>query len=86
MRQNEARPFFRILSSIIAILSWILTLIIITAMIKNGSSEYLGWKSLFSTLFGAIAFSYVAFSGYMPRSILRIFSRGPINNEDKLCK
>lgn len=43
------------------------------------------WRLVLGCIFFALAFSYVAISGYMPRRLVRLFAYGlPVKGEDKM--
>jgi hypothetical protein len=83
MKENEARPIFRLLSGIVALLAWIVVsmLTVFTLMgqpLLNDSKAKIFGFSIF-----AISFSCVALKGYMPKLLLRILSRGMSVTDDK---
>ncbi|NQZ80888.1 MAG: hypothetical protein HRT52_07710 [Colwellia sp.] len=85
MKTNEARPLFRVLSFIIALLMWLVCGSSLVSVLENGSGEYQNWELVIGMLIGAVSFSYVAIAGYMPKILLMLFSRGSVA-DDKYLK
>ena len=85
MKTNEARPLFRVLSFIIALLMWLVCGSSLVSVLENGSGEYQNWELVIGMLIGAVSFSYVAIAGYMPKTLLMQFSRGSVA-DDKYLK
>jgi len=84
MKTNEARPLFRVLSFIIALLMWLVCGLSLVSVLENGSGKYQNWELVIGMLIGAVSFSYVAFAGYMPKVLLMLFSRGPVADDKDL--
>jgi len=83
VRPNEARPLFRVLSGGMGFVGWAVGGVAAFFAIKE-QSWWLFWQVAFTSLaFGSI-FSFVAIAGYMPRWIVRIFSRGPVPGEEDM--
>lgn len=83
MKTNEARPLFRVLSFIIASLMWFV-FVSTLFVLENASSKYINWELAVGMLIGAISFSFVAFVGYMPKSLFLLFSRGSVGDNKDL--
>ena len=81
MKTNEARPFFRVLALLLAIPAWSIAIIIAYHSVKESSLEHTEWKVLGTLVVGGLAFSYVALTGYMPKFLLHLFSRGPVADD-----
>ncbi|MCA9644996.1 MAG: hypothetical protein KC492_30110 [Myxococcales bacterium] len=77
MKTNEARPLFRVLAGAIALMA----LLGLAGVIL---SEPVEWRVL--TLFALMAASFgaVAALGYLPRRLLRLWSRGSVSSHDDL--
>ena len=84
MKSNEARPLFRVLSFIIALLMWYVFASSLQSVLENGSSKYNNWELVAGMLIGAVSFSFVAFVGYMPKALFSIFSRGSVGDDKDL--
>lgn len=74
-RPNEARPAFRIAAGIIALGGW--PVAVLAAAISH-------WQVCVASALLALSCSWVAIAGYMPRMLVRLFSRGPVPNEDRM--
>lgn len=86
MKTNEARPFFRVLSFFIAILMWAVCTLTLFSIYESGSGQYQNWELAIGMFLGALSFSYVAIAGYMPKLLLKLFSRGGSVADDKDLK
>ena len=84
MKTNEARPLFRILSFIIALLMWFVCGSSLVSVLEHGSGKYQNWELVIGMLIGAVSFSYVAIMGYMPKVLLMLFTRGPVADDKDL--
>lgn len=74
MKSNEARVGFRVLSAVIGLFSWVgLAIFIYAWAFRSGDID---WRVIFVFLLFGISFSYVAIAGYLPRSLLKIFTFG----------
>lgn len=67
LKPNEARPLLRMLAGLTALLAWAVGILVLAA----GDC-----RSAASMLLFALAFSYVAIAGYMPKALVSLFSRG----------
>ncbi|MCT7941385.1 hypothetical protein [Shewanella holmiensis] len=84
MKTNEARPLFRVLSFIIALLMWFVFGSSLLSVLENGSGKYQNWELVLGMFIGAVSFSYVAIIGYMPKILLMFFSRGSVADDKDL--
>ncbi len=80
MKTNEARPLFRVLSFIMAVLMWFVFGSSLLSVLENGSSKYNNWELVIGMFIGAVSFSFVALVGYMPEALFKLFSRVSIGN------
>lgn len=83
MKTNEARPLFRVLSFFIAALMWTVCALTLFSIYDSGSGKYQNWELAIGMFLGAVSFSYVAIAGYMPKLLLRLFSRSGSVADDK---
>jgi hypothetical protein len=88
MKQNEARLVFRVLAFLIAVSAWIVTVAMCLEFLLQGDSPSLeNWWFLYVSVFFAIAFTLVAFTGRVPKVLIRIWpSQGGLGTfmpEDK---
>ena len=75
LHPNEARLAFRIVAGIIALFGWPI------AVLAFAISH---WQVAFGSALLALSCSWVAIAGYMPRTLVRLFSRGPVPNDDRM--
>ena len=67
LKPNEARPVLRVLGGLVAVLAWAVGIL----------GVLLGdWRLAIGMFLFALAFSYVAIVGYMPKIFVRLFARG----------
>lgn len=84
MKINEARPLFRVLAGLISIVTWFAFGFTVFFPPSNFSSAFPHFGILLGMFIGAVSFSYVAISGYMPKLLLRMFAWGTIASDDDL--
>lgn len=77
LKKNEARPIFRLMAGILAILSWSVLMVVIAA-------SYYHLAAISGPLVLAISMSWIAVRGYLPRFLLVLFARGPVAQDDEL--
>ena len=82
MKVNEARPFFRVLATLLAIPFWFFAIVVIDQSLHESSPKDIQWKEMSTAIVGSLAFSYVAITGYMPRFLLDLFSRGRVADDE----
>lgn len=81
MKKNEARMFFRLLALLIGIFGWGTFFLFVWLSATRGGWD---WRIAMTALALAISMSYVALRGYMPKSLLRIYSWGPVGRDNEL--
>ncbi|KZN38102.1 hypothetical protein N474_01475 [Pseudoalteromonas luteoviolacea CPMOR-2] len=78
MEMLKARKIFRLLAIFLALPLWVITTVILFAiMIEQYNGSYT-WLSFIGALSGALGFSYVAVRGYMPRILFELFRLTPL--------
>jgi len=70
MKNNEARPLFRVLSFLIALPMWLVCGSSLVSVIENGLEKHQNWELIITMLIGAVPFTFVAFTGFMPKILL----------------
>jgi len=83
LKVNEARTLFRILAAIVAILAAAVAGSDLLRLIRGSEFDRDDWQFLATSVFAFISFSFVTFSGYMPKALLYIWTRGSSVAEDK---
>ena len=86
MKVNEARTPFRVLAFLIAVPAWIIAVLALISIIDNGTDKYTNLSLVLGMSLFALSMSWVAVAGYMPKVLLRLFSRGGRIAEDKDLK
>jgi hypothetical protein len=83
MKQNEARPVYRFLAGLVALLSWIVVGMLTVFSLYGQPLQNDSISKIVGLAVFAISFSWVALKGFMPKCLLRIFSRGMPVADDK---
>ncbi len=85
MKANEARFGFRIFSALVGLFAWIgLAVLLVTGAFRESGN--IDWRVIILFLLFGISFSYIAIAGYLPRSLLRLFTfgHGPVADRKNL--
>ena len=83
MKQNEARPFFRLLAGLIALMSWLPVILFSLFWLRGEPLLEDSIRTFIGLSMFALALSWVAFKGFMPKYLLTI--RATAKSRRALC-
>jgi len=74
MKKNEARTLFRVLSTMIALVSWVGLSITIYEYFYSKNNHTFSFAEFFTLFVFALSFTYISIFGYLPRILLQLLT------------